>query len=221
MELKAYRIERLSQAAKKMDDGNITLFGKRLGYVDGAFVRQMLKGTRPITEKTIRKIEEWRGMKGWFDNPSAGSNAMEVEDAPEIVAQQRWLPVVGVVQAGADGLLVIDDHAVGFGDGVVPYWSKCPDAYALRVRGDSMSPRYKPGEFVAVDPCFDVQPGQECIILKTNGERMIKTFLWEREGMACFESINQDHKNITLELSEIDKLHRVLGGVPSFAFKPA
>lgn len=145
----------------------------------------------------------------------------EVEDAPSLVATQKWLPVVGVVQAGPDGLLAIDDYPVGFGEGSVPYWSKCDNAYALRVRGESMSPRYLPGEFVAVDPCFEVQPSHECIVLLKDGTRMIKRLLWSRDGMASFESINKDYKNITLELSEIIGLHRVLGVVPSFAFKPS
>lgn len=145
----------------------------------------------------------------------------EVEDAPSVIGAQRWLPVVGVVQAGPDGLLNIDDYPVGFGDGAVPYWAKCENAYALRVRGESMSPRYLPGEFVAVDPCFEVQPSHEVIVLKKDGMRMIKRLLWMRDGLATFESINKDYKNITLELSEIDGMHRVLGNVPSFAFRPS
>lgn len=144
----------------------------------------------------------------------------EVEDAPTPMGAQRWLPVVGVVQAGADGLLTIDDYPVGFGDGAVPYWAKCENAYALRVRGESMSPRYLPGEFVAVDPCFEVQPSQEVIVLKKDGTRMIKRLMWMRDGQAAFESINKDYKNIILEVEEIEGMHRVLGIVPSFAFRP-
>jgi phage repressor protein C with HTH and peptisase S24 domain len=144
----------------------------------------------------------------------------ELEEAPTPIGRQRWLPVVGVVQAGPDGLLNIDDYPVGSGDGEVPYWAKCDSAYALKVRGESMSPRYLPGEFVAVDPCSEVQPSDECIVLKKDGTRMIKRLLWMRDGFATFESINQDYKNITLELEEIEALHIVLGRVPRAAFRP-
>jgi phage repressor protein C with HTH and peptisase S24 domain len=143
----------------------------------------------------------------------------DVETAPDLVGRVRVLPVVGKVQAGPDGLLSIDDYPVGFGDGEVEYWATCENAYALRVRGESMSPRYLPGEFVAVDPCSDVQPSQEVIVLMTNGSRMIKRMLWMRDGQACFESINKDYKNITLGVEDIQALHRVLGRVPPEAFR--
>jgi hypothetical protein len=66
LELQAERIELLLAAIKVIADGNKTLFGKKLGYADGAFVRQMLSGDRAITEKTIRAIESLPKMRGWF-----------------------------------------------------------------------------------------------------------------------------------------------------------
>jgi SOS-response transcriptional repressor LexA len=66
LEIAQVRIEALKAAIDKLCDGNRTAFGRRLGYKDGAFVRQMLSGDRPITEKTIRTIEAIPGMRGWF-----------------------------------------------------------------------------------------------------------------------------------------------------------
>ncbi|WP_233564567.1 S24 family peptidase [Achromobacter sp. K91] len=67
IELNEFRIARLSAAVDHVSKGNKTDFGRRLGYKDGAFVRQMLSGIRPVTEKTIWAIEAMPGMKGWFD----------------------------------------------------------------------------------------------------------------------------------------------------------
>ncbi|KAK53998.1 peptidase S24-like protein [Bordetella bronchiseptica OSU054] len=63
---------RLQAAVDHVSKGNKTDFGRRLGYKDGAFVRQMVGGIRPVTEKTIRAIESMPGMRGWFspDEPS-------------------------------------------------------------------------------------------------------------------------------------------------------
>jgi len=186
------------------------------------------KKTGRIGKETLSKLADFLGLPlshfigtGGEPKPERKPLKMidEVEDAPTPMGRQRYLPVVGVVQAGPDGLLTIDDYPVGFGDGAVPYWAKCENAYALRVRGESMSPRYLPGEFVAVDPCFEVQPSQEVIVLKRDGTRMIKRLMWMRDGQAAFESINKDYKNIILEMEEIDGMHRVLGIVPSFAFR--
>jgi phage repressor protein C with HTH and peptisase S24 domain len=67
IELNEFRIARLTAAVDHVSKGNKTDFGRRLGYKDGAFVRQMLTGIRPVTEKTIWAIEAMPGMKGWFE----------------------------------------------------------------------------------------------------------------------------------------------------------
>ncbi|CAG9194046.1 hypothetical protein BCAR13_110092 [Paraburkholderia caribensis] len=68
LELQKRRVARLRDAIERVSAGNKTAFGKRLGYADGAFVRQMLSGDRAVTEKTIRQIEALPGMTGWFDD---------------------------------------------------------------------------------------------------------------------------------------------------------
>lgn len=67
LQLNEHRIARLEAAVDRISHGNKTDFGRRLGYKDGAFVRQMTSGVRPVSEKTIRAIEAMPGMKGWFD----------------------------------------------------------------------------------------------------------------------------------------------------------
>ncbi|MDF3851378.1 S24 family peptidase [Achromobacter denitrificans] len=81
IELNEFRIGRLDAAVEQVSKGNKTDFGRRLGYKDGAFVRQMLTGIRPVTEKTIRAIEAMPGMKGWFE--------VNDDSAPIIEAQAR------------------------------------------------------------------------------------------------------------------------------------
>jgi hypothetical protein len=76
VELSAFRIQRLQEAIDLVSVGNKTDFGRKLGFKDGAFVRQMLSGTRPITEKTVRAVEALHGMKGWF-SPSEAPKAAQ------------------------------------------------------------------------------------------------------------------------------------------------
>lgn len=145
----------------------------------------------------------------------------DLEDGPPILATPRLIPVVGRVQAGTDGMLHIDDFHPSSPDGYMLWYSSCIEAYALRVRGESMSPRYLPGEFVGVDPCAEVQPSDEVIVLLADGRRMIKRLLWSRDGQACFESVNKDHPNIVLDGEDIAGLHLVLGHIPKSAFRPS
>lgn len=59
-----WRKKRLQDLADKFG-GNAPL-GRKLGYKDGAYVRQMIAGERPITEKTVVKAESLKGCAGWF-----------------------------------------------------------------------------------------------------------------------------------------------------------
>jgi hypothetical protein len=69
-QIQELRRARLADAVKKLCAGNVTSFGRLLGYSGGAFVRQMLLGNRAISDKTVRRIEGLRGMQGWF-SPAA------------------------------------------------------------------------------------------------------------------------------------------------------
>lgn len=82
IELNEFRIARLTAAVEHVSKGNKTDFGRRLGYKDGAFVRQMLSGIRPVTEKTIWAIEAMPGMKGWFDLDEDSLPAVRQESRP-------------------------------------------------------------------------------------------------------------------------------------------
>lgn len=64
-----YRAARLSDLLSQKYGGSKTELGKALGYKSGAFVRQMIEGERPVSEKTVAKVEQLRGCKGWFTRP--------------------------------------------------------------------------------------------------------------------------------------------------------
>lgn len=59
------RVERLSAAAKRMG-GNAQL-GRALGYQDGAFIGQMLRRERAISEKTLIALAALRPLADLFD----------------------------------------------------------------------------------------------------------------------------------------------------------
>ena len=60
------RRELLSKAIDRLTQGDRSAFGRRLGFKDGAFIRQMLNGSRVVSEKTVRLVESIPGMHGWF-----------------------------------------------------------------------------------------------------------------------------------------------------------
>lgn len=125
------------------------------------------------------------------------------------------IPVVGTAQAGDDGYWEELQYPPGHGDGYIRYSSSDPNAYALRVRGDSMRPRIKPGEFIIIEPNFPIAQGDEVLLTTTDGRSMVKVLGPRRDGMVELQSINEDHRPITLDLTQIRTMHHVAGIVKS------
>lgn len=133
----------------------------------------------------------------------------------------RDVPVVGTVQGGEKGYLLELEHAVGHGDGHITYPARDNQSYAVRVRGDSMRPRIKAGEFIVIEPNHECQPGDDVVVVLKDGQRMVKELLYIRDGEATLGSINNGHPNITVLVVDIEKMHYVAAIIPRGAFYKA
>jgi len=118
-------------------------------------------------------------------------------------------PVVGTAQLGPEGYWEAMDYPVGYGDGHIAVPSDDPNAYALRVRGDSMTPAIRDGWFVVVEPNSPVCPGEYVLIVTTDGQSMIKELLWERGDRVSLMSVNEEFGRLTLSREEIETIHHV------------
>lgn len=199
-----------------------TIAGK-LGIGD-AYVYQLYAGKpasnpkRPSKE-VMEKLAEVYGRgrdPNWVNLPLAPSPE-NVAPAPSLRPAGR-IPVVGHVKGGDDGYLEEMQFPVGTGEGFVEYWTRDSSAFALRVKGDSMHPRYRAGEFVVVTPHQEAQPGQDVVVKLTNGKKLLKQLNWLRNGEVQLLSINNHYGPMTLSLSEVESIQRVAGSVPSDAF---
>lgn len=133
-----------------------------------------------------------------------------VESAPELKKSRR-VPVTGSVRGGDDGYLVQDNTP----DGWVEYWTGDPRAYALRIKGDSMHPRYRAGEFVVVTPSIEAQSGRDVVVKLHNGKCLLKELGWKRNDEVQLRSINNGYEPMTVPLEEIECICRVAGSVGS------
>lgn len=131
-----------------------------------------------------------------------------VEPAPELKKSRR-VPITGSVKGGDDGYLVQDNGT----DGWVDYWTGDPNAHALRIKGDSMHPRYRAGEFVVVTPSIEAQPGRDVVVKLTNGKCLLKQLNWVRSDEVQLLSINNGYAPMTIPRDEIESICRVAGSV--------
>lgn len=139
--------------------------------------------------------------RSFVSNVEPGSNG---EVAPNL-APAKLVPVVGTAQLGDNGYWSELEYPVGHGDGCVMAWTSDINAYAIRCRGNSMSPRIKDGEFVVIAPSQVPIPGDEVIIKHADERVMIKQFLYERDGLIHLMSVNEAHPPVAFNRDEIQR----------------
>lgn len=106
---------------------------------------------------------------------------------------------------GVDGSMDMIELRAGW----LQIYSVDKDAYGLKVKGDSMWPRIQSGEFVVIEPNTGVHAGDEVFVRTVDGHNMIKIMNKTRDGAYQFSSVNSDHRPITLEENQIEKMHFV------------
>ncbi|HET8729757.1 MAG TPA: S24 family peptidase [Moraxellaceae bacterium] len=155
---------------------------------------------------------------------NAGTNNLDEDQGSdfgdEVEIKFRGIPVVGTAQFGDEGFFEELQYPVGHGDGFVDFPSRDASAYALRGNGNSMSPRFRHGEYIIVEPGTEVHPGDEVMVRMRDGRVMGKVYAYQRDGMAYFDSINADHAQISVQVEQIEKMHFIAGVAKRSLYRP-
>lgn len=120
---------------------------------------------------------------------------------------------------GQDGYYYELEHPAGHGDGFIEAHSADDNAYALRVRGDSMHPAIKHGQIVLVEPAGNCVPGENVLVAMRDGRRMIKELVAAREDSITVMSVNGGQRD-TFERQEVDFVHSVAAVFSSSKWRP-
>lgn len=128
--------------------------------------------------KTIRKWKEMADLFGidhdefkqlMVDSVQAGGKFVPRELKADITAQpappmsDRDVPVYGRAQGGADGVFLFNGEVIGW-EIRPPQLAGVKEAYATYVDGESMYPRYKPGETVWLNPHKPAARGDDVVV---------------------------------------------------------
>lgn len=116
------------------------------------------------------------------------------------------VPVAGYAQLGENGWY--EEVQMLGSAGYVEAHSSDPDAYALRVRGDSMFPAIRDGWYVVVEPNGAPVAGEYVAIVLRDGRKMVKEFLFQSADAISVQSVNGETR-LTLELSAIQSVHAI------------
>jgi hypothetical protein len=141
--------------------------------------------------------------------PRARSNAAGLRPMP----MAGTVPAFGVAVGGPDGKFVLNGNKIA--DILAPpRLAAVPDAYAVYVVGESMEPRYFPGEALFVHPRLPVRKGDFVVaqIAADEGEppeAYVKRFLSRDHKLLRLEQFNP-RKIMKFPASRIVSLHRII-----------
>lgn len=192
--------------------GSQVSFAKAAGLTEGR-VSQLLDPNQSFGERSARNVAtELRLGERYFEEGFGFTASLDVQSNVEPALElkkSRKVPITGSVRGGDDGYLVQDVVP----DGWVEYWTGDPQAYALRIKGDSMHPRYRAGEFVVITPSIEAQPGRDVVVKLHNGKCLLKQLNWVHADEIQLLSINNGYAPMTLPREEVECIARVAGSV--------
>lgn len=146
-------------------------------------------------------------------SPAVPAKPRALED-DAIPVRMHHVPVVGTTQGGPTTRVWTDgDLPVGDGMGWVSVSSRDRNAFALRVEGSSMAPRYEHGDYALVEPNRRPEPGDDVIVRLRGGECMIKRLSARRPHEIAFDSFSPGYDRITVAPDQIEYLYYVAGGL--------
>lgn len=216
-----WRIERLAAMVER--EGGKAPAGRKLGYKDGAFVGQMLRGERPITEKTINAVHALPGYTGWFSTGQGATaalpvNALTPSPAPGVpVVHVPLLANAGSMGPGTE--IQHDDILVGqiaLSEQWVARRLQPTHLNALRfihTYGDSMSPTFEDGDILLVDTGIrDPKIIDGVYVMAANDRVYIKRVRQRMDGVVEISSDNPTVKTVDVLNGDhrIDILGRVV-----------
>ncbi|KJK14863.1 S24 family peptidase [Pseudomonas sp. 2(2015)] len=134
------------------------------------------------------------------------STDSNVITGPPIFSPARRIEIVGTAQLGNDGYWIGLDVA----DGWVETWTRDEDAYALRLKGDSMAPAIRSGWIAVCEPNHRLVPGEYVMVTTTDGQSMVKELLFENEEGVNLASVNAAYgERRVISWADIEKIHYV------------
>jgi len=137
---------------------------------------------------------------------------LDIEQAGASLAAGRLVPVINKVTAGYPRDFNDLDYPVGVADDYV----RCPDlhdpnAFAVRVVGDSMEPKFREGDIVIFSPAAEVSNGDDCFIrFAEPHETAFKRVFFEPDNKVRLQPRNENYSPTIIDGKRINGLYRAI-----------
>ncbi|MFA5422788.1 MAG: XRE family transcriptional regulator [Phycisphaerae bacterium] len=159
----------------------------------------------------IRQIIEKSSDKSKM-NKMLKAEKVNIENVSESVSAGRFIPIINKVAAGYPRDFDDLDYPVGIADDYV----RCPDihdpnAFAVRVVGDSMEPKYREGDIVVFSPAVEVHNGDDCFVRFTSPhETTFKRVFFEEDDKVRLQPRNDSYAPTIVQGKRVNGLYRAI-----------
>ncbi len=159
------------------------------------FIRNIIQGKKPTDNLDALLVE----------------NQLDIEENSPRKSGQL-VPIINKVSAGYPCDFTDLDYPAGIADDYV----RCPDvhdsyAFAVRVVGDSMEPKFREGDIVIFSPQAEVHNGNDCFIrLSMPHETAFKRVFFEPENKLRLQPRNANYSPVIIDGKRITGMYRAV-----------
>jgi repressor LexA len=177
-------------------------------------VRQVYESAEAENQKwrqLIKNLIDQKSNVGELDALLAEGN-LDVDQARASLAAGRLVPIINKVAAGYPA----DFNDLDYPAGVADDYVRCPDvhdpnAFAVRVVGDSMEPKFQEGDIVVFSPGADVNNGDDCFIrFAMPHETTFKRVFFEPDNRVRLQPRNEKYSPTMVDGKRINGLYRAV-----------
>lgn len=151
-----------------------------------------------------------------LDPASLAPNATIGEQTNMAPRKKKLLPVLGEAVGGEDGEYIFNGSVLDYVD-CPPSLENVPNAYAVYIDGESMVPRFRPGETVWVHPTKPARRGDDVVVQIHRSEEdegaPPRGFVKEFTGWTANKLILQQynpHKKIEFTRDQVVSVHPII-----------
>ncbi len=186
-----------------------------------AHIEGLPADVRQEYESAEAESQKWRQViKNLIDKKANASRLrkllaesdLNIEQDRLPLAAGRLVPVINKVSAGYPSDFNDLDYPVGIADDYI----RCPDmhdpnAFAVRVVGDSMEPKFREGDIVIFSPAAEVQNGDDCFVrFAMPHETTFKRVFFESEKKIRLQPRNEKYSPTIVDGKRINGLYRAV-----------
>ena len=177
-------------------------------------IRQRYESAEAENQKWRQLMKNLMGKKSGTKrlNKLLAARNLDLEPAQASLAAGRLVPIINKVAAGYP----TDFNDLDYPAGVADDYVRCPDthdpnAFAVRVVGDSMEPKFRQGDIVIFSPAAEVHSGDDCFIrFAMPHETTFKRVFFEPDNQIRLQPRNEKYSPTTVDGKRINGLYRAV-----------